>query len=952
MSLELSTISLGIVKLVIPGVAKALVAKINSQLNPTDLEKALKAGIIAAEDWDKTQTLNKQLFYHCEPKVARELLERFFKDTGVQEELQKPLKDQGTPDLTFLIAAFGKAASESEELKFPEHSVETWLKKFADTYFEKTDTYLRFQFTKKDYLKQMADWFDNVKFAGIAVEGQEIEKSEKLAQIFVMPDVVEDVETRQEVVAFEPDAIVQVLGNRQAELLREQQQRAQLESRTGRKYSAVQLLSQSQAQKVVLLGAPGSGKTTLMGYFAVMLAQKQPEKLELAAEDWLPILIRIRDLTRQPDIGILDYARQFAQKTLTVKSLPVGFFEYWLEDGRALILLDGLDEVAEEAKRYDAVRRIENFLGQFDKNRAIITSRPAGYNRDFFRTEEFPHYQLQAFDDAKIEEFINRWYDSRVPDKAEAQRRKDSLNKALSQHDRIKLLARNPLLLTIIALIHRYQALLPKERYKLYDKAVETLITNWDKNKELSNHEVLKYLGLDDLRRLMESLAYWIHGQGVTGDREGGTLIDRDELIEQLSKTIKTQKQIELSHARKEAQRFVDFMRDRTGLLNEQGQDCYAFVHKTFQEYLCAQEINYQADNEGDFDIVLNHIADHLHDPHWREVLLLLIAQQKPKKAARAIRVILDKHSDYEQWLHRDLFFAGSCLAENPKDLKVADNSLPTEVLEPLVELEVSSSPQVTYKIRDHVFQTLCSLNGTDFEALALQMLKDKADRIDEVRLQQYRAALGEEEGAIAILLALLKDKNYIVRSNTAQEALGKLGNTSKPLLQGLLALLTDKNSDVCYRAAQALGILGNTSEPVLQGLLALLIDKAPGVRSSAAQALGILGNTSEPVLQGLLALLTDDKAPGVRSSAAQALGKLENTSEPVLQGLLALLTNKDSSVRSSAAQALGKLGNTSEPVLQGLLALLTNKDSSVRSSAAQALGKLGIPQNQCCKAC
>jgi len=316
------------------------------------------------------------------------------------------------------------------------------------------------------------------------------------------------------------------------------------------------------------------------------------------------------------------------------------------------------------------------------------------------------------------------------------------LNKALSQHDRIKLLARNPLLLTIIALIHRYQALLPKERYKLYDKAVETLITNWDKNKELSNHEVLEYLGLDDLRRLMESLAYWIHKQGGTGDREGGTLIDRDELIEQLSLTIKTQKQIELYCARREAQRFVDFIRDRTGLLNEQGQDCYAFVHKTFQEYLCAQEINYQADNEDDFDIVLNHITDHLHDPHWREVLLLLIAQQKPKKAAKAIRKILDNHSDYEPWLHRDLLFGGSCLAENPKDLKVADNSLSTEILESLVELDVSKSPQVISKVRDRVFQALCSLNETDFEALALQMLKDKADLIDKVRLQQYRAAL------------------------------------------------------------------------------------------------------------------------------------------------------------------------------------------------------------------
>ena len=127
---------------------------------------------------------------------------------------------------------------------------------------------------------------------------------------------------------------------------------------------------------------------------------------------------------------------------------------------------------------------------------------------DFFRTEEFPHYELQRFDDEKIERFINNWYDSRFLDNTEAERRQDSLRKALDGNDRIKLLARNPLLLTIIALIHRYQTL-PKERYKLYARAVGTLLTSWDANKELSNHTILQYLELDDLQRLMERLALW-----------------------------------------------------------------------------------------------------------------------------------------------------------------------------------------------------------------------------------------------------------------------------------------------------------------------------------------------------------------------------------------------------------------------------------------------------------
>ena len=278
---------------------------------------------------------------------------------------------------------------------------------------------------------------------------------------------------------------------------------------------------------------------------------------------------------------------------MQVKTLPVGFFEHWLEDGRALILLDGLDEVPQSGKRYDVVSRIENFLGQFDRNYAIITSRPAGYRRDFFRMEEFPHYEMQRFDDEKILTFINNWYDSRFRGLGEAARWKKSLQKALDDNDRIKLLARNPLLLTIIVLIHRYQAVLPKERHRLYDRAVEMLLISWDAKKELSSDGQLQYLDRDDLGRLMELLAYWVHTQGNVENNESGTLIGQEELREQLRGEIKELKQVQLYQAREEAERFIDLIRERTGLLNEQGQDYYAFVHKTFQEYLCAEEIRY-----------------------------------------------------------------------------------------------------------------------------------------------------------------------------------------------------------------------------------------------------------------------------------------------------------------------------------------------------------------------
>jgi predicted NACHT family NTPase len=303
-----------------------------------------------------------------------------------------------------------------------------------------------------------------------------------------MPDVAEYLDSP---IYLPPEERDITAGNRlrQAELLDEQRHRARLQSSRGQPFSGEELLPKSESHKVVLLGAPGSGKSTLLSYFAIN---------QISLQGLLPIIIRIRDMERSGDQhSILDYLRIFAENTLAVRHLPPGFFEHWLEDGRVLILLDGLDEVVDDARRNTIAEKIGLFLTQFTSNRAIITSRPAGYRRDFFKTDLFHHFELQPFDEKKIETFIDSWYTSRIRDPEEAERRKENLKKALSDNKQISRLAQNPLLLTIIALIHRYQAVLPKHRYKLYEKAVETLLISWDANKEISRDQVFHYLTLD-----------------------------------------------------------------------------------------------------------------------------------------------------------------------------------------------------------------------------------------------------------------------------------------------------------------------------------------------------------------------------------------------------------------------------------------------------------------------
>jgi HEAT repeat protein/energy-coupling factor transporter ATP-binding protein EcfA2 len=933
-------------------IASSILKNIPNKFKSDEVEKALKVSISGAEK------KCDQLFGNCNDKFKREFLNKYFQ-SKVLEELQKPLMNQPM-DLNLLVFLFEETVKNNPAPPnniINQEFIRPWLEIFKVEYFKVIGD-LNFQYAKAVYFKQLANWYDDVKFVGIDVRGKEDDRSQKLATIFVMQDVQEEKKdrfiSREEYPFLETDNItdhssdiLSNVNNRQRQLWQQQRQWINSDNYQN-KFPAQDLLTKNQGKKSVILGSPGSGKTTLMSYFAVVIAEGQSNLLGLSGEiDWLPILIKMRDYARYDNLSILEYYQQFCQNSLHTKDLPQGFFEHWLEDGRVLILLDGLDEIVNEGKRYEIVQKIECFLGKYEKNRVIVTSRPAGYRRDFFKAAEFPHYWLQPFDHEKINEFIDNWYDSRTPDQTDAKSRKDSIRRALTNNPRLQMLATNPLLLTIIVLIHLYQAELPRERYKLYERAVQTLLVTWDTtNKQLENSSKLEYLKNDDWENLMQDLAYWIHShsEGITGNESEGTLIDRDELLRFLGDYIKKTKGIDFSKAKKEGERFIEFLRDRAGLLNEQGQDCYAFVHKTFQEYLCAQKIQREMEeNSYDFQIILDAIKEHLHDAHWREVLLLLVAQQKKISAARAIRDILNSKSDYEQWLHRDLLFAGSCLAENPPGLKLADENLVNEILERLVSLEISE--QTGDQVKEQLYQILCSLYETEFALPCLQLLQEQlaVGKISFRRFLDYQVELEKDKDSLVDhLITKLSDQDLYVRSNVA-EALGKLGNSSDKVIDSLISKLSDPDEDSYVRIGVviALGESGNSSERVIDSLISKLSDQDSYVRSSVAIALGKLGNSSDKVIDSLISKLSDQDLY-VRSNVAEALGKLGNSSDRVIDSLLLQLSDQDSSVHCKGAEALGKLGNSSDRVIDFLLPLLSDQHSYVRRYVAEALGKLG----------
>jgi HEAT repeat protein/energy-coupling factor transporter ATP-binding protein EcfA2 len=910
--------------------ADKILENTKSRLIPSHLAKAINTATHAAVE------AYPLLFGSCEPRYLPKFLEHWLSELSV-DQLRLPLDNNGTPDQAFLKMAFTKALESHKEVKVNIDLLAGWLGVFIRTYVEKTAFYVELQVFKVQYLIQLKMRLEQLTLQGIRTPRREEENTCGLLNIFVVPTLEEDISSREDYTK-SLEAILLNKLDRQSELIEEQRLRAQLKKgNESRPLSLQQMLLQDAFKKVVILGDPGSGKTTLLNYLALIASEETSQLVLLKSKELLPIFIRIRDYEKHEN-NILKYLYGEFKDNFQIANIPNGILEYWLSNGEILLLIDGLDEVASETKRNRVVEKIHSFLEQFPSNNVVISSRPAGYRRNYFRVEKFPHLILQPFNENQIDEYVDKWYKTREPDFRRRSDFQNSLKRTIREGARIKQLASNPLLLTIITLVYRHEAHLPKKRYKLYEKAVETLLINWDTSKELDQHKSLEYIKYDDMLRLMQQLAYWIHTQGGVGE-EGGTLVDKDELIITLGSFIKEMKRIELYQAREEAERFLDYVRSRSGLMNEQGNNCYAFVHKTFQEYLTAEEILYRQEDE-DFSIVLEHIKNHLHDPHWQEVLLLLVAQLKPKRVKKAFDAILNCDTPYEKWLHRNLFFVGDCLAENVL-LEASSDEFIESLLEQFINFEVE------YKsiLRNRAFQALSNLVDTDYQQRGWRLIKPRSCEIDLIRIERYRYSLDDKNLAIENIQKIFTDQDRNERVLVhAVEALSQFGQTSPEIvLPVLIDALKDQNETVRAHAAIALGQFGQTSpEIAIPVLIDALKDQNETIRLHAAMALGQFGQASPEIVLPVLIDALKDQSESVRVHAAIALGQFGQTSlEIVLPILIDALKDQNESVRVHAAMALGQFEQASpEIVLPILIDALKDQNESVRVHAVIALGQ------------
>lgn len=387
------------------------------------------------------------------------------------------------------------------------------------------------------------------------------------------------------------------------------------------------------SRHLVVLGDPGCGKSTLVKLITYSFGRSEPTPLSHRFGSLLPVPIVLRDYhirhwkTKEDMlsdfIGKLD---QEIRDRVTVEWLLDA-----MREGRGFLLLDGLDEVGSRDDRLHLRTEIVRpLLSEMPDSYAILTSRVVGYDevpfegfidlekygleREGVRTARpsLRRCYVAPFNDDEVEQFIARWYAAREPDSERRRQEAESLRRALKQSDRIKRLAGNPALLTLMALVHRVTAQLPSGRVKLYDKIVEAYLETIQIYRKLGQYPA----SLDQMKRWLARVG-WEMQSRRTGDPEGELLVSRSDVMEWLSQSIA----VDRGSAAEEADQFLDYVAKRSGLLIERSPDQFSFVHLTFQEYFAAF---YLRGKVGRFGELAKTSAELATQAYWRETLGVL----------------------------------------------------------------------------------------------------------------------------------------------------------------------------------------------------------------------------------------------------------------------------------------------------------------------------------------
>jgi transcriptional regulator with XRE-family HTH domain len=454
-----------------------------------------------------------------------------------------------------------------------------------------------------------------------------------------------------------------------------------------------QLLRKSRSAAVIL-GDPGSGKTTIVRWLALQharalhdrqarvsvpaslvdVASQSPDQLVELGSSRLPILVRVGQFAiaraettggpeptlveflgrqswdrRQP-VWLRDVNNDYRMGETIPPEIVSALLRQALTGGTALVAIDGLDEVPAD-QRDSTATAINQFLDHWvlrpqvggKSNRALITSRISGYQVAPL-SGRILHVTVEGMTDVALRKFVRNWMrevieglaaqGTEVAQDLDPDNSADTLIELLSrpEHVHVRDLATNPLLASVIcsAFLNRGSSL-PAQRVEVYESAIRVLRDVWSRR--------LTGTYTSEVGVMFEALpgvAARIHET-----KPGGAIH-----LSEFSKLMLAEVcRIEGTDAERPSERLhqavdalIGIMSAELGLLVPSGPEAVRFAHQSFREYLAAQHL------VSDLDVAADRLIQRLGDPRWREPVLLaigLVNWQQPGEVVKLTEELL-----------------------------------------------------------------------------------------------------------------------------------------------------------------------------------------------------------------------------------------------------------------------------------------------------------------------
>jgi HEAT repeat protein len=382
-------------------------------------------------------------------------------------------------------------------------------------------------------------------------------------------------------------------------------------------------LKQSSSRKIIVLGGPGTGKSTLLKYFVGNRAHEALKNLRIP----LPIFVSLPEFGRSGKP-----LKSFLLETLQDLLIDDAFVEIlWqkIQQGEALICLDSLDEVT--TGQTDMIHKINAFLASVHpQTTCVISSRFTDFKSGQFLSSHVMEWELLPLDHSLGQKLAERL----LPELQQRMQQTGAGDpktflRMLEMHPRIAAWGKNPLLFSLAAILYVRRGQLPESRRELYLQVIDAII-------ELREPALEWRI---TLREIFGALAYKLFTE-----RKGRTFSVTDLIY--LLRSIR-QDQGENWHVEEVARRLRN-----AGLLEASSQGNFSFLHQTFQEYLAGYHIAFLPALRAEREI--DRLVGQIDDPFYRQIIIELayiVHQSKKSLEEYLYQKIIKQYQDAKMGL-------------------------------------------------------------------------------------------------------------------------------------------------------------------------------------------------------------------------------------------------------------------------------------------------------------